>query len=68
MADAPAADDTAAPEEEDLVPEPELVHGAPVVWSRGQKVLHPAREPESVQVCSRAPAHAARWMACSAQD
>lgn len=25
-------------------PEPELLHGAPVTWSRGQTVLHPARE------------------------
>lgn len=25
-------------------PEPELLHGAPVSWSRGQAVLHPSRE------------------------
>ncbi len=25
-------------------PEPELLHGAPVTWSRGQAVLHPSRE------------------------
>jgi NADH:ubiquinone oxidoreductase subunit C len=25
-------------------PEPELVHGAPVTWSGGQRVLHPRRE------------------------
>jgi NADH-quinone oxidoreductase subunit C len=25
-------------------PEPELLHGAPVSWSRGQRVLHPSRE------------------------
>jgi NADH:ubiquinone oxidoreductase subunit C len=25
-------------------PEPELVHGVPVSWSRGQRVLHPSRE------------------------
>lgn len=24
--------------------EPELLHGAPVTWSRGQKVVHPTRE------------------------
>jgi NADH-quinone oxidoreductase subunit C len=32
----------AAPVEE--APEPELVHGTPVTWSRGQRVLHPRRE------------------------
>jgi NADH-quinone oxidoreductase subunit C len=42
-----SADDTAsdahepAPEPE---PEPELLHGAPVTYSRGQTVLHPSRE------------------------
>ena len=25
-------------------PEPEQLHGIPVTWSRGQRVLHPARE------------------------
>jgi NADH-quinone oxidoreductase subunit C len=25
-------------------PEPELVHGVPVTWSHGQRVLHPSRE------------------------
>jgi len=28
----------------DTPPEPELVHGVPVSWSRDQKVLHPSRE------------------------
>jgi NADH-quinone oxidoreductase subunit C len=32
----------AAPPEE--APEPELLHGTPVTWSRGQRVLHPSRE------------------------
>ena len=31
------------PEEAPPEPEPELVHGAPVTWSHGQKVLHPHR-------------------------
>jgi NADH:ubiquinone oxidoreductase subunit C len=39
MSDDTAADEGAAPE----APEPELVHGAVVTWSRGQKVLHPDR-------------------------
>lgn len=38
MSDAPV-DDAAAPDQ----PAPELVHGAPVTWSLGQKVLHPER-------------------------
>jgi NADH-quinone oxidoreductase subunit C len=40
MTDAGAAeaDEQAAPEP------PELLHGAPVTWSAGQKVVHPARE------------------------
>jgi NADH-quinone oxidoreductase subunit C len=25
-------------------PEPELLHGAPVTWSRGQQVVHPSRD------------------------
>jgi NADH:ubiquinone oxidoreductase subunit C len=29
---------------DDAAPEPELVHGVPVTWSHGQRVLHPARE------------------------
>ena len=39
MSDQGAAVEEAAPEEE-----PERVHGAPVSWSRGQKVAHPARD------------------------
>lgn len=31
-------------EPETVVAEPELLHGAPVTWSRGQVVLHPSRE------------------------
>lgn len=42
MSDAPAAEDTTAPEGE-VVPEPERLHGALVTWSAGQKVLHPDR-------------------------
>lgn len=40
MADDPSVDDAPA----DEAPEPELVHGAPVTWSGGQRVLHPSRE------------------------
>lgn len=36
-----ATDDTVAP---DAAPEPELLHGAPVTFSRGQRVLHPSRQ------------------------
>jgi NADH-quinone oxidoreductase subunit C len=36
--------DTVAPGEEAPTPEPERVHGAPVTWSRGQRVLHPSRD------------------------
>ncbi len=36
--------DTVAPVEEAPTPEPERVHGAPVTWSRGQRVLHPSRD------------------------
>ncbi|HEX4867217.1 MAG TPA: NADH-quinone oxidoreductase subunit C [Acidimicrobiales bacterium] len=43
MADDPAAEQETAPAEEVAAPEPELVHGTPVTWSRGQKVLHPER-------------------------
>ncbi|WP_254126831.1 NADH-quinone oxidoreductase subunit C [Aquihabitans sp. G128] len=39
--DAPATDAEVAP---DVAPEPELLHGAPVTYSRGQKVAHPTRE------------------------
>lgn len=42
MSDAPAAEDTTAPESEPA-PEPERLHGALVTWSAGQKVLHPER-------------------------
>ena len=38
-----AEDPTPAEVEEDP-PAPELVHGAPVTWSTGQRVLHPRRE------------------------
>ena len=34
----------AAPAEGTLPPGPELVHGAPVSYSRGQRVLHPTRD------------------------
>jgi NADH:ubiquinone oxidoreductase subunit C len=45
MADDIAVDDTAAPAEAPPeAAEPEMVHGAPVTWSRGQRVLHPSRE------------------------
>lgn len=44
MADDVAVDDAAAGEAEAPAPEPELVHGAPVTWSGGQRVLHPSRE------------------------
>lgn len=37
------ADDT-APDLPEPAPEPELLHGVPVSWSRGQQVLHPSRE------------------------
>lgn len=40
--DEPAVD--AAEPEPEPEPEPELLHGAPVTWSRGQAVLHPSRE------------------------
>jgi NADH-quinone oxidoreductase subunit C len=38
--DAPAEEPEVQPEPE---PQPELLHGAPVTWSRGQAVLHPSR-------------------------
>ena len=41
MADEAAVDDAAAPQAE--AEAPELVHGAPVTWSHGQKVVHPDR-------------------------
>lgn len=45
-AETDAEPDEAAAAEADVEPEPEpeLLHGAPVTWSRGQAVLHPARE------------------------
>jgi NADH-quinone oxidoreductase subunit C len=39
-----AVDAAEAEPEPEPEPEPELLHGAPVTWSRGQAVLHPARE------------------------
>jgi NADH-quinone oxidoreductase subunit C len=39
MSEETVVDEAGAPE----APAPELVHGAPVTWSRGQKVLHPDR-------------------------
>ncbi len=47
MSEEPTADEdvTAEPQEPSApLPEPELLHGAPVTWSRGQAVLHPSRE------------------------
>jgi len=43
MADDDVAVDEAA-ETVEAPPEPELVHGVPVTWSGGQRVLHPSRE------------------------
>jgi NADH-quinone oxidoreductase subunit C len=43
MADSPAAADAAADSPDD-VPAPEVVHGAPVTYSHGQRVLHPRRD------------------------
>lgn len=40
QADAPTEEIEAAP----AAPEPELLHGAPVTYSRGQQVLHPSRD------------------------
>lgn len=42
--------DAAAAEAEAPAPEPELVHGARVTWSGGQRVLHPSREELSAVV------------------
>ena len=42
MADEPTTEDAVAPDAP--APEPETLHGAPVTWSRGQKVVHPRRE------------------------
>jgi NADH-quinone oxidoreductase subunit C len=39
-----ASDVDSAEAEAEPEPEPELLHGAPVSWSRGQAVLHPSRE------------------------
>jgi NADH-quinone oxidoreductase subunit C len=45
MADDATADHPDAPEGEvPAAAEPEVVHGAPVTWSCGDKVLHPGRE------------------------
>jgi NADH/F420H2 dehydrogenase subunit C len=44
MADDTTAVDTDAPEEAPAAPEPETMHGVPVTWSRGQKVLHATRD------------------------
>jgi NADH/F420H2 dehydrogenase subunit C len=44
MSDASAAAPNDAPEDGEVVPEPEREHGALVTRSRGQKVLHPSRE------------------------
>lgn len=41
MAEETATDDATAPEA--MPPAPEMVHGAPVTWSLGDRVLHPAR-------------------------
>jgi len=38
------SDTPAAAVEADVEAPPELVHGAPVTWSHGQKVAHPTRE------------------------
>ncbi len=40
MSDAPGTAPEADPE---AAPEPELLHGVPVSWSRGQQVVHPDR-------------------------
>lgn len=42
MADEPITEDAVAPDAP--AQEPETLHGAPVTWSRGQKVVHPRRE------------------------
>ena len=43
MSDATIAEnDTEA--EVEVAPEPEMLHGAPVSWSRGQQVVHPSRD------------------------
>jgi NADH-quinone oxidoreductase subunit C len=36
--------DAAEVDEPSAAPEPELDHGVPVSWSRGQRVLHPSRD------------------------
>ena len=38
------ADATEAEGAAEAAPEPELVHGVPVAWSAGQRVLHPSRD------------------------
>ena len=42
MSDAPGG--AAEPTAGDAAVEPETAHGAPVSWSRGQRVVHPTRE------------------------
>lgn len=44
MADAPTDPEVAEETPEAPAPPPELLHGAPVTWSRGQKVAHPTRD------------------------
>ena len=39
-----AADDVATDDAPTEAPAPELVHGAPVTWTLGQQVLHPAKD------------------------
>lgn len=41
MSDAPQ---TAPEADAEAAPEPELLHGVPVSWSRGQQVVHPDRQ------------------------
>jgi NADH:ubiquinone oxidoreductase subunit C len=38
------SDVEAVASEDAAAPEPELLHGVPVTWSAGQRVLHPSRE------------------------
>ena len=44
MADDTATVDDAPADASDPAPEPELLHGVPVTWSGGQRVLHAPRE------------------------
>ncbi|MGK2947163.1 MAG: NADH-quinone oxidoreductase subunit C [Acidimicrobiales bacterium] len=43
MADDVVLDQDVGADEAEVVPEPELLHGAPVTWPGGQQVLHPDR-------------------------